>query len=115
MLIREGDLVRVISGGDRGIEAKVLKVLRDKGKLVVEGCNLVYKHVRPSQKNPGGGQLSKEMPIDASNVMALDPSDNQPTRLGVRYREDGSKERYAKRTNNSMGDVAPARARYAKK
>lgn len=113
MLIREGDQVRVISGGDRGVEAKVLKVLRNKNKVVVEGVNLVYKHVRPSQKNPGGGQLSKEMPIDASNVMVLEPSDNLPTRLGVRYREDGVKERFSKRTGNAMGELSPPRSSYA--
>jgi large subunit ribosomal protein L24 len=75
----------------------------------------VWKHVRRSQKNPQGGRLNKEMPISASNVMLVDPSTGQPTRIGVRYLEDGSKERYAKKSGASLGLIAPARAAYASK
>ena len=71
MLIRANDIVEVIAGDDRGTRAKVLRVDGAAGKLVVEGVNRVYKHVRRSQQNPRGGRLSKEMPIRLSNVLAV--------------------------------------------
>jgi large subunit ribosomal protein L24 len=113
--IRKDDIVEIITGDDKGKRGRVLSVDRTKGKLVVEGINRVYKHMRPSRHNPQGGRLSKEMPIDISNVLLIDPQDNRPTRVGVRYNDDGSKERYSKRTGTGMGTVAPARAAHAKK
>lgn len=113
MLIRENDEVLVISGANKGKRGKVLKVDRQAGRVVVEGVNQVYKHVRRSSKNPQGGRLSKEMAIDVSNVALLCPQTGKPTRLGVRYLKDGSKERYAKRSGVSLGVVAPPKTRYA--
>src|SRR4051794_15118043 len=98
MHIRKGDTVQVITGDDRGKRGKVLRVLPQAGKLVVEGVNRVYKHVKPNRRNPQGGRLSKEMPLQISNVQLLCPQTNQPTRVGVRYLPDGSKERYAKKS-----------------
>lgn len=115
MNIKVDDVVVVTAGNDKGQQGKVLRVDKDARKVVVEGVNRVYKHVRRSQRNPQGGRLSKEMPIDASNVMLIDPQSGKPTRVGYRYLDDGSKERYAKRSGASLGVVAPARARYAKK
>jgi large subunit ribosomal protein L24 len=115
MHIRTNDIVEVITGDDKGKRGKVLRVNRAKGKLIVEGVNKVWKHLKPSRKNPQGGRLSKEMPIDASNVMLIDPQTNKPTRVGIRYLPDGSKERYAKKSGVSLGRVAPPRARYAQK
>ena len=115
MLIKVGDIVEVIAGDDRGERGKVLSVDSQAAKIVVEGMNRVYKHVRPSQRNPQGGRLSKEMPIRVSNVMLICPKTNLPTRVGVRYLSDGRKERYSKRSGASMGDIAPAREAYAKK
>ncbi|MHC4400317.1 MAG: 50S ribosomal protein L24 [Planctomycetota bacterium] len=115
MRIRVDDTVVVIRGDDRGSQGKVLSVDRQKGKLVVEGVNLVYKHVRRSQRNPQGGRLRVEMPIDVSNVALICPETGQPTRVGVRYADDGSKERYSKKSGAGLGQVAPPRARYAKK
>jgi len=114
MLIRKGDTVIVLTGDDRKAQGRVLSVDREKGKVLVEGVNRVYKHVRPSQKNPQGGRLSKEMPVDVSNVMVLDPQSGKGTRIGMRYLEDGSKERYAKRSGASLGIIAPPKAAYAK-
>jgi large subunit ribosomal protein L24 len=114
MLIKSGDTVRVIAGDDNGVEGKVLSVDRAAGKVVVEGVNRVYKHVRRSQRNPQGGRLSKEMPVNVSNVMLLCPQTRKPTRVGVRYLADGSKERYAKVSGASLGVMAPAKPRYAK-
>lgn len=114
MLFRVDDHVVVITGADKGLKGKILKVDRQKNKVIVEGAARVYKHVRRSQKNPQGGRLSKEMPISASNVMLVDPQTGKPTRLGVRYLDDGSKERYAKKSQNGLGQISPANAKYAK-
>ena len=118
MRIRKDDQVEVLSGDDKWTAshrriAKVLRVLPEKNKVVVEGVNRVYKHLKPSAKNQKGGRLSKEMPIDASNVLLIDPQTNQPTRIGFRYLDDGRKERYSKRSGAAMGIVAPARAAHA--
>lgn len=94
MLIKTGDKVRVISGKDRGQEGTVKKVISAKNRIVVEGVNKIKKHQKPTNVNPQGGIVDIEAPIDASNVMYLDPSTNEPTRLGVR-REDGKRVRYA--------------------
>lgn len=111
MKIKVDDVVKVISGANKNAEGKVLSVDHQTGKILVEGVNKVYKHVRRSQKNPQGGRLHKEMPIYASNVMVLD--NGQPTRIGYRYTKDGSKERYAKATGNSLGTISGPNPRYA--
>lgn len=110
MKFRIDDEVRVISGADKGHTGKILKVDRKANKVVVEGAGRVWKHVRKSQKNPQGGRLNKEMPISASNVMLVDPSTGAPSRIGVRFLEDGSKERYAKASGTTIGKIAPARS-----
>src|SRR5882762_3193791 len=98
MYIRKDDTVEVITGDDKGTRGKVLRVLRTNDKLVVAGVNRVYRHLKPSRRNPQGGRLSKEMPMAASNVMLIDPATNKPTRVGVRYTADGSKELFAKKS-----------------
>jgi large subunit ribosomal protein L24 len=75
----------------------------------VEGVNRVFKHVRRSQKNPQGGRLSKEMPIQMSNVALVCTRCNRATRVGARVLEDGGKERYCKKCGASVGEIAPAR------
>ena len=101
MLIKTGDKVRVISGKDRGPEGTVKKVISAKNRIVVEGVNKIKKHQKPTNVNPQGGIVDIEAPIDASNVMYLDPSTNEPTRLGVR-REDGKRVRYAKKSGKDL-------------
>src|SRR5262245_19313645 len=113
MHIRKDDIVEVISGDDKGKRGRVLRVLHEEGKILVEGINRVYKHLRPSRQNAQGGRLSKEMPVDISNVQLICPQTNKPTRVGVRFLPDGSKERYSKKSGVSMGKVAPARAAHA--
>jgi large subunit ribosomal protein L24 len=115
MHVKVDDNVEVIAGNYRGERGKVLAVDGKAGKVVVEGVNRVYKHVRRSQRNPQGGRLSKEMPIDASNVMVVCPQTNKPTRVGYRYLDDGSKERYAKRSGSSLGVVSPPKEAHARK
>jgi large subunit ribosomal protein L24 len=115
VLIKRDDSVVVIAGDDRGPDRhRVLRVLPRQRKVVVEGINRVYKHVRPSRRNPQGGRLSKEMPLDVSNVMVYCERCGRGVRVGARYADDGSKERFCKRCGTSMGTVAPPRARHAK-
>lgn len=113
MHIRVDDTVKVIAGNDRGQRGKVLKVDHAAGKLVVEGINRVFKHMRRSRRNPQGGRLSKEMPIQWSNVLLVCPACGAPTRTGARRTADGGKERYCKRRKcqAGIGLVAPPRTK----
>mgnify|MGYP003548394986 FL=1 len=108
MQIKVGDTVVVIAGKDRFTKAKkgnivpktgkVLKTFKDENKVIVEGVNIVKKHQKPTQANPNGGILEVEAPIDASNVMLLDPKTNKPTRVGIKFDEKGNKIRVAKKS-----------------
>lgn len=115
MKFRTGDEVVVIAGADKGARGKIIKIDREKNKVIVEGVAKVWKHVRRSNKNPQGGRLNKEMPVSASNVMLVDPSTGEKTKVGFRFKEDGSKERFARASGNSLGVIAPPRASHAKK
>lgn len=115
MLIRTGDSVEVIAGADRGVRSRVILVDRATGKALVEGVGRVYKHVRRSQKYPQGGRLSKEMPVQLSNLQYFCESCGKPVRLGARYLKDGSKERYCRKCGTSAGQIAPAKAAHATK
>jgi large subunit ribosomal protein L24 len=115
MHIRANDTVEVITGNNRGDKGKVLSVDRTKGKLVVEGVNQVHKHVRRSQRNPQGGRLSMEMPIQISNVLLVCEACGQRTRTGVRFEKDGSKVRYCKKCSAGIGQISPPKARNAPK
>ena len=96
--IKSGDTVQVIAGDHKGSEGKVLRVLRDKNKAIVEGINMVSKHEKPSAQNPQGGIVEKEAPIHLSNLSLLDPKSGDPTRVGYDMR-DGKKVRVAKKSN----------------
>jgi len=107
MHVKTDDTVEVIRGDDRGKRGRVLKVDRRAARIVVEGVNRVKKHVRKSQKNPQGGVLSKEAPIQLSNVMLVCTACNAATRTGARKLPDGSKERYCKKCGAGIGQIAP--------
>jgi large subunit ribosomal protein L24 len=109
MHIKTNDTVEVITGDDKGQRGKVLSIDRRVGRLVVEGVNRVYKHVRRSQKNPQGGRLSKEMPLQVSNVLLLCNKCGKGVRTGSRIAKDGSKERYCKKCGGGMGTISPAK------
>lgn len=115
MYINTNDLVEVLTGDDKGKRGKVLRVLRTEKKLVVEGINRVYRHLKPSRRNPQGGRLSKEMPMNASNVALVDPTTNKPTRVGVKYLDDGTKILVAKKSGTTLRTLAKANPKYAKK
>ncbi len=113
MLIRTGDNVEVITGADRGKKSRVIQVLRAEGKALVENVAKVYKHVRRSQKHPQGGRLSKEMPVQLSNLAYVCGVCSKSTRLGARFLGDGSKERFCKKCGASAGEIAPAKKAHA--
>lgn len=115
MFIKVNDIVQVLSGDDRGKRGKVVSIDRARNKVVVQGVNVVFRHVKPSRRNQQGGRLSKEMAVDLSNVALIDPSTNKPTRLGVRYLPDGTKELYAKRSGTTIRVLSKPRKAYAKK
>ena len=117
MHVKKDDLVEVIAGDDAapGRTHRVLRVLPDANKVVVEGVNRVYKHVKPNRRNPQGGRLSKEMPIAASNVQLWCPACKRGVRVGKRYTDDGRKERFCKKCGTGLGALSKARPKYAKK
>jgi large subunit ribosomal protein L24 len=102
--IKRGDIVVVTAGADKGKTGKVLRILTDKDRVVVEGVNRVWKHVRPSQRHPQGGRIQKDAPIHISNVMPLDPNSGKPTRVRFEERE-GKKHRIAVRSGTDLGVV----------
>ena len=106
--VRKGDVVAVITGNDKGKTGQVLRVMPDEDKVLVQGVNRVYRHLKPSRKNPHGGRIQKEMPINISNVLPIDPKLNQPTRVGFKINPDGSKERITRKSGASLGTVTKA-------
>ncbi|NLW87667.1 MAG: 50S ribosomal protein L24 [Planctomycetes bacterium] len=101
--VKKGDTVVLLCGDDKGKVGQVLKVDVENQKVLVQGVNRVYKHLRPSRQHPRGGRIQKEMPVHISNVLPVDPKTNQPTRVGFRVNEDGSKERIARKSGSSLG------------
>jgi len=101
MHVKRDDLVQVIAGKDKGKQGKIVKVLRSENRVIVEGVNMVTKHLKPSQANPEGGVIKTEGKIHASNVMLVDPKTNEPTRVGIEIK-DGKKIRVSKKTGNAI-------------
>ncbi len=99
--IKKGDTVYVNAGNDKGKTGKVLEVIRDKDRVVVEGINMVSKHTKPNAKAPQGGIIKQEAGIHVSNVQLIDPSSNKPTRVGYKF-VDGKKVRYAKKSGEEI-------------
>ncbi len=100
--ILQGDRVRVIRGNHRDEEGTVLRVIRSKDRVVVQGVNMRKRHVKPSQKNPEGGIITFEAPIHISNVMLVDPASGEATRVRIRIGADGVKERISVRNGNPI-------------
>jgi large subunit ribosomal protein L24 len=101
MHVKKGDLVQVISGDNKGVKAKVLRVIPDKQRVVVEGVNVAYKHVRPSQKSPQGGRIRIEKSIHISNVLPVSPKSGKGVR--VRFETDGKGTK--KRIGSDSGEI----------
>ena len=100
--IKKDDNVIVISGEDRGTTGRVLKVVRDKNRAIVEGVNIVTKATKPSAKHPQGGLIKMEAPINISNLALVDPKTGKPTRVGRRRDANGKLVRYAKKSGEEI-------------
>lgn len=96
--IRKGDMVKVLAGDDKDKTGKVLEIIADKNRAIVEGINMVTKHQKPSAGKPEGGIKKMEGTIHISNLMLLEPSTGKPTRVGRKLDEKGKLQRYSKKT-----------------
>lgn len=101
MFVKKGDKVKVITGKDKGKEGVVLTAMPKKDKVIVEGVNMIKKHQKPSAAAPQGGIIEKEAPIHVSNVMLIDPSTGEATRIGYKM-VDGKKVRVSKKTGEVL-------------
>ena len=99
--IKKGDRVIVISGREKGKTGEVLRVIRDENRAVVQGLNMIKRHTRQSPGQPGG-IVEKEAAIHISNLAHIDPSSQQPTRVGYKFLDDGRKVRFAKRSGEVL-------------
>ena len=96
--VRKGDTVIVVAGKDRGKRGRVLRVIPEANRVVIERINMIKKHQRPTQKLRQGGIIEREGPIHLSNVMLVDPTSDRPTRIGMRALADGKKVRVARKS-----------------
>ena len=93
--IKKGDMVEIIAGDHKGTVGRVLRVIPEKQKVMVQGQNIAKKHVRPSRRNPQGGRVNVEQPIHISNVLPVNPKGSKGSRVRYQKSEDGSKKRVA--------------------
>jgi len=100
--VRKGDTVIVVAGKERGKKGKVLRVIPEKGRVVVERINMIKKHQKPTQKLRQGGIIEREGAIHLSNVMLVDPASNKPTRVEMKALSDGKKVRVARRSGEML-------------
>ena len=100
--VRKGDTVMVVAGKERGKKGKVLRVIPEKSRVVVERINMIKKHQKPTQKLRQGGIIEREGAIHLSNVMLVDPGSDRPTRVGMRALSDGKKVRVARRSGEML-------------
>lgn len=100
--IKKGDIVKVIAGNDNGKQGKVLKMIPDKQKAVVEGIRIIKKHTKPDSKHPQGGIVSMEAAIHISNLMLVDPKTGEATRIGRKLGSNGKLVRYSKKSGEEI-------------
>ena len=112
--IRQGDTVAIISGDDKGKRGKVLRLVPEKNRVVVEGVNLVYKHLHKSQQHPQGGRIRREAPVHISNVMPVDNETNRATRVKSAV-VDGKRVRVGVRSGAEVGGAGKKAAAGGKK
>jgi len=96
--IKKGDTVQVITGESKGTQGRVLEVIREKNRAIVEGVNMVSKHTKPNAKAPQGGVIKQEATVHISNLMLVEPATGKPTRIGRKLDENGKLVRYSKKT-----------------
>lgn len=100
--IAKGDTVMVIAGDDKGKSGKVLMVIPEKNRVIVEKINFVKRHIKPTQRNTQGGIQEKEAAVHLSNVQLVDPKTGEPTRIGVKRLPEGGRERIAKKSGETL-------------
>ncbi len=101
--VRKGDFVEVIAGDDKGARGRILSVSPAEGRAVVEGVNFVYRHLRPSRRDPQGGRVQREAPVHVSNLMVVCMKCDRPVRVKKKILEDGSRIRVCARCGESVG------------
>lgn len=102
--VKKGDEVEVISGNEKGKRGRILFVERQKERVIVEGVNMRIRHMKPSQQNQQGGRVEQESPVHVSNVMVIDPTTDEPTRIGRKRIEEDGKGRWVRYAKTS-GEV----------
>ena len=102
MKLRVGDTVQVIAGSDKGKTGEIIQILRKEDRVIVEGVNMVKKHIKPSQADPEGGIVTREAPIHVSNVAYYDSKAKQAVKIGYAFDEDGKKYRINKKTGKAL-------------
>lgn len=95
MHIKKDDMVQIIAGDHKGTTGKVLRVLRDENRVIIQGVNLAKKHVKPSRKSPSGGRINIEQPIHVSNVLPVNPKTSKASRIHFEIDKSGGKQRVA--------------------
>ena len=103
--IKSNDIVEVIAGDHKGERGKVLRIMSARGLVVVEGVNMVYRHMRPSRQNPQGGRLQKEAPVHISNVLPVDPKSDRGCRVRFEIESDGDGRTVSKKRTTLTGTV----------
>jgi len=96
--IKKGDTVKILTGNDKGKTGKVLEIITSKYRAIVEGMNMVTKHVKPSAEKPEGGLINTEATLHISNLMLVEPASGEPTRVGRKLNADGKNQRYSKKS-----------------
>lgn len=96
--IKSGDTVKILAGNEKGKTGKVLTIFPKRQRAIIEGANMVTKHIKPNASNPEGKIEQKEAPIHVSNLMLIDPSNGEPTRIGRKLNDEGKLQRYSKKT-----------------
>lgn len=102
MKLRVGDTVQIIAGSDKGKTGEIIQILRKEDRVIVEGVNMVTKHIKPSQADPEGGIVTREAPIHVSNVAYYDSKAKQAVKIGYAFDEDGKKYRINKKTGKAL-------------
>ena len=102
MKLRVGDTVQVIAGSDKGKTGEIIQILRKEDRVIVEGVNMVTKHIKPSKADPEGGIVTREAPIHVSNVAYYDSKAKQAVKIGYAFDEDGKKYRINKKTGKAL-------------
>ena len=100
--VKKDDTVVVVAGKNKGSSGRVLRVLPGANRVLVEGVNVITKHIKPTQANPQGGRVKKEAPIHISNVMLADPTDGKPTRVRIQTLESGQRVRVAVKSGEQI-------------